>query len=127
MGVFGKKIVEMAENLGILKKEVSVNSDPLADIPFVQMQGRPSRLPLTLFGLSTCGFCKKGIQYLIDSDIAFRYVYVDKAPEAVRKAARGYAKNIFSANLTFPFLCIGTERYLSGFVRPAWEKELQDV
>lgn len=127
MGVFGKKIVEVAENLGILKKEVPVDSDPLADIPFVQMQGRTTRLPLTLFGLSTCGFCKKGIQYLIDADIAFRYVYVDKAPEAVRKTAREYAKNTFSANLTYPFLCIGTERYLSGFVRPAWEKELQDV
>jgi len=127
MGVFGKKIVEMAENLGILKKEVPVDADPLADIPFVQMQGRATQLPLTLFGLSTCGFCKKGIQYLIDADIAFRYVYVDKAPEDVRKAAREYAKNIFSANLTYPFLCIGTERYLSGFVRPAWEKELQDV
>lgn len=127
MGVFGKKFVEMAENLGILKKEVPVDTDPLADIPFVQMQGRASRLPLTLFGLSTCGFCKKGIQYLIDADIAFRYVYVDKAPESVRKVAREYAKDTFSANLVYPFLCIGTERYLSGFVRPAWEKELQDV
>jgi glutaredoxin-like protein NrdH len=127
MGVFGKKIVEMAENLGILKKEAPVDSEPLTDIPFVQMQGRNPRLPLTLFGLSTCGFCKKGIQYLIDANIAFRYVYVDKASEEVRKTVREYAKNTFSANLSYPFLCIGTERYLSGFVRPAWEKELQDV
>ncbi|PKL10859.1 MAG: hypothetical protein CVV52_16280, partial [Spirochaetae bacterium HGW-Spirochaetae-8] len=67
MGMLAKKLVEMAENLGFLAKELPIDTDPLADIPFVQMQGRATRLPLTLFALSTCGFCKKGIQYLIDA------------------------------------------------------------
>ncbi len=33
MGMLAKKLVEMAENLGFLAKELPIDTDPLADIP----------------------------------------------------------------------------------------------
>jgi glutaredoxin len=117
----------IAQKLGLAKQAPADGSDPLAGIEFTVVEGTPTRIPLTVFALSTCGFCRRALQFMNDRGVAYRFVHVDKHPESVRKTVRAYVGKTFDAQLSFPFLCIGTERHLNGFIRPEWEALLEEV
>ena len=33
-----------------------------------------------IYGLTTCGFCRRAINYMKDNKLAFEYIYIDKIP-----------------------------------------------
>ncbi len=105
------------------KPTLSTHS-PLQEIPFVKVEGAPSEEPLTLFALSTCGFCRRAISFLQAHHLAYRYVYMDNLPRTQQNLIRSYIKENYRVALSFPFLCIGEDDFLSGFIKVAWEKEL---
>jgi len=106
------------------KKTKQPQGSLLESIPFTTVEGRQAKQPLTVFALSTCGFCRRAITFLNDSTIAYRYVYVDKLDKPAQDAVRAYVKKTFHTMLSYPFLCIGEDDYLTGFIRASWEKEL---
>ena len=108
----------------VLDKETVTEGTPLEQIGFACVQGVQPKEPLIFFGLSTCGFCKKAFQFLTESNLEFRYVYLDQSSEGARKTIRKYIWDTYGVNISYPFLCIGSEKHLSGFIRKEWEKEL---
>ena len=106
------------------KKTKQPQGSPLESIPFTTVEGRQPKQPLTVFALSTCGFCRRAITLLNDSAVAYRYVYVDKLDKVSQDAVRAYVKHTFHTMLSYPFLCIGENDYLTGFIRASWEQEV---
>ncbi|HCG63632.1 MAG: glutaredoxin [Spirochaetae bacterium HGW-Spirochaetae-4] len=106
------------------KKTKQPQGSPLESIPFTTVEGHQATQPLTVFALSTCGFCRRAITFLNDSGVAYRYVYMDKLDKPSQDAVRAYVKQTFHTMLSYPFLCIGEDDYLTGFIRASWEKEL---
>lgn len=97
----------------------------LENIPFEMVSGTPLSQPITLFALSTCGFCRRAIEYLDELGYAYRFVHMDKLPRDKQDAIRTYVKRKYRTTLSFPFLCLGESDFLTGFIRASWEKELE--
>jgi glutaredoxin len=96
--------------------------DELRDIPFVHVRGTDSGRGPIIFGLTTCGFCKKAIEYLESNQIAFSYVYVNKLSVQQRKLIKEYVSDTFDVLLTFPFLIFDESKWISGFLRVEWKR-----
>lgn len=107
-------------------KNTTRPEDPLKGIPFSTREGMHGERPLTLFALSTCGFCRRAIAFLDERGLAYRFVYVDKLGKSMQDDIRAYVKCTFRTLVSYPFLCIGEEDYLTGFIKASWEKELCD-
>ncbi len=100
--------------------------EPLNEIEFIHIEGDPPKEPLTLFALSTCGFCRRAMNYLKEENLAFRYVYVDLLARTFQVQIRNFVRKTYKTELSFPFLCLGVKDYQAGFLRSVWNKELLD-
>jgi len=74
-----------------------------------------------MYGLTTCGWCKKMRSFLEDETIAFDLIYVDELTGSARDEA---IENVRSVNpsVSFPTLVIDGERPIIGY-RPDEVKE----
>jgi glutaredoxin len=109
------------------KKKLQETEQSLQTIPFVQVNGKPMREPITLFALSTCGFCRRALAFLHDQEYSFTYVHMDRLPRNQQDIIRAYVKAKYKVAVSFPFLCIGENDFLTGFIRSSWEKELEEL
>jgi glutaredoxin-like protein NrdH len=66
-----------------------------------------------LYALSTCGWCAKTKQLLIDLGVAFDYLYVDTVAPGEQKAAIEEVEK-YNPALSFPTVVIG-EKTVIGF------------
>ncbi len=98
----------------------------LSGLNFIHIEGRDSGKKLMLLALSTCGFCRKAIQFMDDRGVEYVYIYTDKLSIAHRGAVRKYVSQKFSTSLSFPFLVIDYQRWISGFLRIEWEELIPD-
>lgn len=110
--------------LGIKRKTSAVPS--LEGIPFTEVAGNPPKKPLTVFALSTCGFCRRALAFLDDNGFAYSYVHMDKLPKDQQDIIRNFVKAKYRVSISFPFLCLGDDDFLTGFIKPSWVKELAD-
>jgi glutaredoxin len=128
MHIFGDRdqtlFLEVVHMWGKKRKEATNND--LERIPFTFVQGKVPKEPLTLFALSTCGFCRRAIAFLDELGVEYRYVHMDKISREQQDVIRGYVKNKYKIAVSFPFLCVGDKDFLTGFIRKSWEKELSD-
>ena len=79
---------------------------------------------ITVYALSTCGFCKRAMAYLDAKGVAYRYIYMDRVPLETKNAAKKALKERFKADVAFPFAVIDGEKPLVGFIEPDWAKTL---
>lgn len=97
----------------------------VTELGFERVEGRDPGKVLTLFGLTTCGFCNKAIDFLKGEKVSFRYAYVDKFDPIYRRIIRHYVQDTFNTSLTYPFLVIDDRKWISGFLRIEWEDMLK--
>ena len=90
-------------------------------LEFTEQPGSKGDHDLTLYALSTCGFCKKAINFLSEHDIAFRYVYLDKINPMVKRTVKSELKQQYESLPVFPILVIDNERAVSGFSEEKWK------
>jgi glutaredoxin-like protein NrdH len=90
-------------------------------LEFTEQPGSKGDHDLTLYALSTCGFCKKAINFLSEHDIAFRYVYLDKINPMVKRTVKSELKQQYESLPVFPILVIDNERAVSGFSEKKWK------
>ena len=109
------------------KKRQEEVKQALQAIVFEEVSGRPMEQPLTLFALSTCGFCRRAITFLNDQGYAYRFVHMDRLPREQQDSIRTYIKQTFKVAISFPFLCLGEQDFITGFLRASWEKELEEA
>ncbi|MFP4564181.1 MAG: ferredoxin-thioredoxin reductase catalytic domain-containing protein [Spirochaetia bacterium] len=94
-------------------------------ISYEQEEGRDTGKKLTVYALSTCGFCKRALSYLRDNNIKFQYAYVDYLQDFQRKEVKKELKEEFGERPLFPFLVIDDTDYLIGFDEDEWQEKLE--
>jgi glutaredoxin-like protein NrdH len=96
----------------------------LDTLSYVDVPGGRSDHDITVYALSTCGFCKRALGYLNAKGIAYRYVYMDQVPLATKNEAKKALKERFKEDVAFPFAIIDGDKHLVGFIEPDWAKTL---
>ncbi|MFW5785624.1 MAG: glutaredoxin family protein [bacterium] len=95
-------------------------------LEFTEEKGSQGAHDLTLYALSTCGFCKKAINFLKEHDLGFRYVFLDKINPMVKQTVKSELKQQYESLPVFPILVIDNERAISGYSEEKW-KQMLDV
>ena len=94
-------------------------------ITYDSEEGRDIGKKLKVYALSTCGFCKRALNYLRDNGVGFQYVYVDYLQDFQRSEVKKELKDEFGERPLFPFLVIDDTDYLIGFDEEEWEEKLE--
>lgn len=94
------------------------------EVSFEQVAGSNADHDLTVYALSTCGFCKRALKFLRDNSLEFKYVYVDKLPYDTKQALKAELKDKYNHRVYFPFLVIDDEDILVGFTEKDWRAKL---
>jgi len=91
------------------------------DITFIVEDGKNATNELTIFALSTCGFCRRGMNFLRENEMKFRYVYIDKIDFEKKSKLKKDLQEKFNKRVAFPFLVCNDEKAIVGFVKSDWE------
>ena len=94
-------------------------------VEFEQENGSRSDLKLTLYALSTCGFCKRAIEFLKDQNLEFRYIYLDKIDVDRKREIKAGLKEKYQNLPVFPILTIRDKQAISGFREEEYRKVLE--
>ena len=94
------------------------------DLDFKFEDGKNSVHDVTVYALSTCGFCKRALKFLRDNSIAFRYIYVDHLDPGVKSQLKADLMEKYNRRVIYPFLIIDAdteaEKVFTGFVNDVW-------
>jgi len=93
-------------------------------IPFQKVAGPDARRSIRLLALSTCGFCRRGQEFLETRGIAYEYCHLDTLPTEVKAGAKQEFKDAFGATLSYPALVVDGTTHTVGYVKRHWEELL---
>ena len=93
-------------------------------IEFTIIDGKNKFNDVCLYALSTCGHCKRALQYLNDNEIAFKYVFIDLLPFELKNQLKGELREKFDQRIAFPFLVINQKECIVGFFEDEYENLL---
>ncbi len=96
----------------------------LDQLSYTDVPGSRSDHEITVYALSTCGFCKRALGFLNAKGIAYRYVYMDHVSLETKNEAKKILKERFKADVAFPFAVIDGDKHLVGFIEPDWVRTL---
>ncbi len=96
----------------------------LETLSYTSVPGGRTDHEVTVYALSTCGFCKRALAYLDAKGVAYRYVYVDHIPIETKNQAKKALKEKFKDDVAFPFAIIDGDKHLVGFIEPDWARTL---
>jgi glutaredoxin-like protein NrdH len=93
-------------------------------LKFEQKDGEKTSPLITVYALSTCGFCKRSMTFLEANNYAYRFIYLDKIPLDSKTEVKKELKEKFKTDIAFPFVTVGDSDYLVGFIEVDWKKTL---
>jgi len=96
----------------------------LESLEYIQEGKKDIGKSVTVYALSTCGFCRSALQFLRNSDCKFQYVYVDKIPYETKQKVKEELQEKYEKRVVFPYLVIDDSEILVGFVEEDWKKTL---
>ncbi len=96
----------------------------LEELPYILKSGRSAERAITIYALSTCGFCKRAMSFLDDHGLEYRYIYIDQIPLETKNEVKAVLKEKFKENVAFPFAIIDGADHLVGFIQPDWIRTL---
>lgn len=96
----------------------------LETLAYTDVPGSKNIHIVTVYALSTCGFCKRALGYLNSKGVAYRYVYMDHVPLETKNETKKILKDRFKENVAFPFAVVDGDKHLVGFIEPDWAKTL---
>ena len=96
----------------------------LEDLPYITIAGNLTERSITVYALSTCGFCKRAMSFLENHGFAYRYIYIDHIPLETKNEVKAVLKEKFKENVAFPFAVIDGSSHLVGFIQPDWARTL---
>jgi len=91
------------------------------NLSFQAVAGTQSKGRIQLLALSTCGFCKRGQEFLEKHQIAYEYIHLDTLDPAVKAAAKDEFKSRFGVTLSYPALVVDGTTQTVGYVKRFWE------
>ncbi|MCX7026991.1 MAG: glutaredoxin family protein [Spirochaetes bacterium] len=92
----------------------------LHGLNFTGKEGARKDHDIVVYALSTCGHCRRALEFLKERDLAYRYIYVDLLPFETKNAIKTELKDRFRENVAFPFAVIDNTSHLVGFIEPDW-------
>ena len=99
----------------------------MTEIEFIHVSGNNKSHQVTLYALSTCGFCKRAIAFLKENSIDFKYVFVDQLEKKAVGDLRDELKEKSGRrHVAYPFLISDDEKFLGGFNEEKY-KEFFDI
>jgi len=93
-------------------------------ITFELQPGKNSEKDVKVLALSTCAFCARGMEFLKNHDIEYKYIYVDRFSKDERKKIAEEFRDKFKQRGLFPTLIVDDEDFQLGFIEKAWTKSL---
>ncbi len=96
----------------------------LGTLQYTAVEGSRKDHEITIFALSTCGFCKRAMSFLDGKGIAYRYIYVDRIPLETKTEVKRLLKEQYKVDVAFPFATIDGKKHLVGFIEPDWKLSL---
>ncbi|MEI8092820.1 MAG: glutaredoxin [Spirochaetales bacterium] len=93
-------------------------------VTFTEVAGPKSSGRLQVLALSTCGFCKRGMDFLRTKEIAFEFVYLDLVEADLKLKSKDEFRQKFGINLSYPSLVKDGEAYTLGYIQRYWEEFL---
>lgn len=96
----------------------------LETLTYTKIAGKRADHSITVYALSTCGFCKRALAFLNDKGFSYRYIYVDQIPLEIKTQAKKELKERFKVDIAFPFAVIDGDKHLVGFIEPDWARTL---
>jgi len=93
-------------------------------VTFTEQEGIHDRHEVTVYALSTCGFCKKALDFLRYHKVKFRYVYVDMLNFDVKQDLKNALADRYRERVVFPFIIVDENTCSAGFVEEQWRKIL---
>ncbi len=89
--------------------------------------GEKKGCKITVYALSTCGFCKRALAFLRDNSVDFEFVYVDKLDKETRNNVTKELKERFNRRVAFPFLIVDDKECMVGFNTEKYEDLLDTM
>jgi len=91
------------------------------DLTFHAVPGADSSKRIQLLALSTCGFCRRGQEFLEKRGLAYEWIHLDLLPAEEKAAAKQKFKETFGASLSYPALIVDGQKHTIGYVKRQWE------
>lgn len=96
----------------------------LNQLAYVKKEGSRTSHDITIYALSTCGFCKRAFSFLDEKGFAYKYLYLDQIPVDKKNEIKAELKAKFNESVAFPFTVINGETHIVGFIEPDWVRTL---
>lgn len=96
----------------------------LETLTYTSVNGAKTSPAITVYALSTCGFCKRSMAYLEKNGYAYRYIYVDTIPLETKTETKRTLKEKYKVDIAFPFVTVGESDHLVGFIEADWKRTL---
>lgn len=94
-------------------------------LEFTTVDGSHKPGDVEVYALSTCGHCRRALNFLDNNNVQYRYVYVDLLPVEDKNQVKDDLKNNFpESRVAFPFLVIDGSKQLTGFMEDEWKNIL---
>lgn len=77
-------------------------------MPFTAVQGNNNKHKVTLYALSTCGWCRRTKELLDSQGVAYEYIYVDQCEGDEREQVKNAVREI-NPRGSFPTVKIDDE------------------
>jgi glutaredoxin len=88
----------------------------LEKLEYTHEAGKNDKHDVTVYALSTCGFCKSCLKFLHDNDVKFKYVYYDLLDSDIKDAVKKELTEKYKERIMFPFVVVdGGKRTVIGF------------
>jgi len=96
----------------------------LDTLAYTDVAGSREGPSITVYALSTCGFCKRALAFLQAKGLPYRYVYMDLIPFETKTEAKRELKEKYKTDVSFPFAVVDGSAALVGFIEADWAKTL---
>lgn len=97
----------------------------LENLNFKHESGTKKPAKITVYALSTCGFCKRALEFLRENKIEFRYIYVDQQSPQIKVQIKQDLRDNFEERLGFPFVVFDDGKKVKamvGFREDNWKE-----
>ncbi len=97
----------------------------LDTLEYTKVEGENRKHTVTVYALSTCGFCKRALTFLDAHKIEYSYIYMDKVPLETKTEAKKILKDRYKQDVAFPFAVVDERESLVGFIEADWKRTLE--
>jgi len=98
----------------------------LDELEFTNEEGEKNPCDITVYALSTCGFCKRGLAFLRDNNLKFKFIYVDQLAQDLRMRTKKELSDKYKERIGFPFVVVDNgNKILVGFKEVKWKEAFE--